>query len=64
MRIHVAEDGAPSAPALLLLHGWPECWAAFARVMELLAGDAHVVAIDLPGVGGSEALRRFMQLGG
>ena len=51
--LHVAEAGETGAPAMLLLHGWPESWAAFEGVMEALQGDAHVVAIDLPGIGAS-----------
>ncbi len=51
--VHVVEGGAPGAPAVLFLHGWPESWAAFERIMDLLRDRAHVVAIDLPGIGGS-----------
>ncbi|MGB5850831.1 MAG: alpha/beta hydrolase [Rhodanobacter sp.] len=54
MTLHVAEAGDPgAATCLLCLHGWPESWAAFEPVMTLLHGEAHVVAIDLPGIGGS-----------
>jgi pimeloyl-ACP methyl ester carboxylesterase len=52
--IHVVEGGAMDKPAVLFLHGWPECWVAFEQVMDGLVADAHVVAIDLPGVGGSD----------
>src|SRR5829696_7987199 len=51
--IHVAEAGAPGRPAVLFLHGWPESSAAFERVMLLLGDRAHLVAMDLPGIGGS-----------
>jgi pimeloyl-ACP methyl ester carboxylesterase len=51
--VHAVEGGPTEAPTILFLHGWPQCWAEFERVMELLAPDAHVVAIDLPGIGGS-----------
>ncbi|HVI59849.1 MAG TPA: alpha/beta hydrolase [Luteimonas sp.] len=52
--LHVAEAGDPAAATrLLCLHGWPESWAAFEAVMGLLQDRAHVVAIDLPGIGGS-----------
>jgi pimeloyl-ACP methyl ester carboxylesterase len=51
--IHVVEGGAADKPAVVFLHGWPQCWAAFERVMILLAPDARAVAIDLPGIGGS-----------
>jgi len=41
-------------PAVLFLHGWPESWATFEQIMRPLGQQAHVVAIDLPGVGASE----------
>jgi pimeloyl-ACP methyl ester carboxylesterase len=53
LSIHVVEVGPPDKPAVLLVHGWPESSAAFEQVMALLSGKAHVVAMDLPGIGGS-----------
>lgn len=41
-------------PALVLLHGWPETWRAWSRVMPALARTHTVVAVDLRGLGGSE----------
>lgn len=38
----------------MFLHGWAENWAAFDQVMIPLSEDAHVVAMDLPGIGSSE----------
>ena len=55
LEVHVVEGGSTDDPSILFLHGWPQDASAFARVMEALAGEAHVVAIDLPGVGGSAA---------
>jgi pimeloyl-ACP methyl ester carboxylesterase len=52
--IHVVEGGAANKPTVLFLHGWPESWATFEQVMSPLSTEAHVVAIDLPGVGASE----------
>lgn len=51
--IHLVESGAADKPAILFLHGWPECWVTFEWVMAGLITEARVVAIDLPGVGGS-----------
>jgi pimeloyl-ACP methyl ester carboxylesterase len=51
--VHVVEGGPTDAPSVLFLHGWPQDASAFERVMTALADEAHVVAIDLPGVGGS-----------
>ncbi|NDE46557.1 MAG: alpha/beta fold hydrolase, partial [Betaproteobacteria bacterium] len=49
MKLHVATCGDSSKPILVLLHGFPEFWAAWADVMPLLATDFHVIAPDLRG---------------
>jgi pimeloyl-ACP methyl ester carboxylesterase len=51
--IHTVTAGPPDAPALVLLHGWPESWATWRELISLAAPTHRVVAIDLPGVGGS-----------
>src|SRR3984957_6003838 len=51
--IHAVTAGPAGAPALLLLHGWPESWATWRELIPLAARSHRVVAIDLPGVGGS-----------
>lgn len=51
--IHVVEGGMTDAPAVFFLHSWPEDWSEFEQVMLRLHDRAHVVAIDLPGIGGS-----------
>jgi pimeloyl-ACP methyl ester carboxylesterase len=53
MSLHVAELGDQRARPVVLLHGWPQCWAEWRQVMELAAGEFRTVAIDLPGVGQS-----------
>ena len=50
------EGGDPSAPALLLLHGFPSSSAQYDQLMQRLAGSAHVIAPDYPGFGRSPAL--------
>jgi len=55
--IHTVTAGPADAPALLLLHGWPECWATWREIIPLAAASHRVVAIDLPGVGGSSVGR-------
>jgi len=49
MRLHVACCGRKENPLLVLLHGFPEYWAAWSEVMPLLADDFHVLAPDLRG---------------
>jgi pimeloyl-ACP methyl ester carboxylesterase len=51
--IHTVTAGPPDAPGLLLLHGWPESWATWRELIPLAARAHRVVAIDLPGIGGS-----------
>ena len=50
---HLAEAGPSEKPTVVLLHGWPQSWAAFSRVMLSLRTEAHTIALDLPGIGGS-----------
>nr|WP_191910087.1 alpha/beta hydrolase [Microbispora cellulosiformans] len=53
LSVHVAEAGDPHGPPYLFLHGWPESWSTWEGVMERAAGTARVIAVDLPGIGGS-----------
>ena len=58
LKIFYREAGADTAPALLLLHGFPTSSHMFRNVIPALADDYHVVAPDLPGFGFSEAPER------
>lgn len=49
VRLHYARAGTPGATPLLLLHGFPEYWAAWEDVLPLLAEDFDAVAPDLRG---------------
>ena len=44
-----------AGPAIILLHGFPEDWYAYHRLMPRLAKQFTVVAVDLRGIGGSTA---------
>lgn len=50
--------GAPTRPAVLLLHGFPQSARAFRDVLSGLSRAAFVVAPDLPGFGESDPLPR------
>src|ERR1700722_12523073 len=53
--LHYVRGG--TGPAVILLHGFPEDWYAYHRIMPLLAKQFTVVAVDLRGIGGSAATR-------
>ena len=49
--LHVVTAGA--GIPVVLLHGWPQTWHEWRRVIPLLAGRFRVVVPDLPGLGDS-----------
>jgi pimeloyl-ACP methyl ester carboxylesterase len=51
--LHYVRGGA--GPAVILLHGFPQDWYAFHKVMPRLAKKFTVIAVDLRGIGGSAA---------
>jgi pimeloyl-ACP methyl ester carboxylesterase len=51
--IHYVRGG--TGPALILVHGFPEDWYEFHRIMPRLAKQFRVVAADLRGIGDSTA---------
>jgi pimeloyl-ACP methyl ester carboxylesterase len=53
IRIHYVVGG--HGPALVLLHGWPETWRAWTGIMPQLAQNHTVIAVDLRGLGDSQA---------
>jgi pimeloyl-ACP methyl ester esterase len=56
-RLHVVEEGAGEAPALLLLHGWAMSEAALAPLARRLARTRRTVRYDLRGHGRSAPAR-------
>ncbi len=53
LRVHIAEAG--SGPPLLLLHGWPQHWYAWRKLIPLLAGSRRLICPDLRGFGWTDA---------
>src|SRR4029450_932317 len=51
VRVFYRAAGAPSAPVVLLLHGFPPSSFMFRELIPRLAGDYRVIAPDLPGFG-------------
>jgi pimeloyl-ACP methyl ester carboxylesterase len=54
-KIFYREAGSKTAPAILLLHGFPTSSHMFRNLIPALADRYHVVAPDLPGFGFSDA---------
>src|SRR5262249_24012306 len=52
-RVELFVRHAGRGPALLLLHGYPQCHVAWHKVAPILAEDFTVVVPDLPGYGDS-----------
>lgn len=52
-RLHVAEVG--EGPPVVLLHGWPQHWWIWRKVIPELAAERRVICPDLRGFGWSEA---------
>ena len=55
LRTHVALAGPEEAPAVMLVHGWPQHWWAWRRVIPTLAENHRVIVPDLRGFGWTEA---------
>lgn len=56
VRLHYVTAGQPpgsGADTVVLLHGWPQTWYCWRRVIPLLEADFHIVAPDLRGLGDS-----------
>ena len=54
LKVFYRSAGDPSAPVVLLLHGFPSASHMFRDLIQELASKYHVVAPDLPGFGMTE----------
>ena len=54
VRLHYAQQGPQSGPAIILLHGYSDSSLSFSRVMPLLPRELRVIALDLRGHGDSD----------
>jgi pimeloyl-ACP methyl ester carboxylesterase len=52
--LHYAETGNPEGQPVVFLHGWPDSWFSFSRVMPLLPTDIRALAVDQRGFGDSD----------
>ena len=53
-RLHYATQGDADGAPVVLLHGWPDSWFSFSRVLPLLSPRLRVVVPDQRGFGDSE----------
>lgn len=53
--LHVVEAGDPDNPAILFLHGFPDCHDLWLPHMRALSNDFHVISFDMRGAGKSTA---------
>ncbi|RKE22836.1 alpha/beta fold hydrolase [Streptomyces sp. TLI_171] len=58
VRLHVAEAGRSDGEPVVLLHGFPQHWYAWRRVVPLLADRYRLICPDLRGFGWSQAPAR------
>ncbi|HEX4914777.1 MAG TPA: alpha/beta hydrolase, partial [Vicinamibacterales bacterium] len=54
LRIHYAECGDVRGTPVVFVHGWPDSWFSFSRVLPLLPATMRLVAFDQRGFGESD----------
>ena len=54
IRVHYAEQGDVDGAPVVFLHGWPDSWFSFSRVLEYLPPRIHAFVFDQRGFGDSE----------
>ena len=53
-RIHYAECGDARGTPVVFVHGWPDSWFSFSRVLPLLPATLRLIALDQRGFGESD----------
>jgi pimeloyl-ACP methyl ester carboxylesterase len=53
-RLHYVESGSSDGAPIVFLHGWPDSWFTFSRVLPLLPPHLRVLAVDQRGFGDSD----------
>ena len=53
-RLHYREQGGPDGDPVVFLHGWPDSWFSFSRVLPLLSPRVRAFVLDQRGFGDSE----------
>jgi pimeloyl-ACP methyl ester carboxylesterase len=52
--LRYAEAGKPEGQPVVFLHGWPDSWFSFSRVLTALPDDIRAIAVDQRGFGDSD----------
>lgn len=52
-QIHVHEEGKPTGPVVLMIHGWSSSWFAMSPLFPQFSRRYRCLAVDLPGYGQS-----------
>lgn len=53
-RLHYVEQGNLSGEPIVFVHGWPDSWFSYSRILPLLAPTDHAYVIDQRGFGDSD----------
>ncbi|WP_157117853.1 alpha/beta fold hydrolase [Oceanicoccus sagamiensis] len=61
-QIHYREAGNSDLPSLVMFHQVPSTSAMYEVLMERLANQFHIIAPDMPGFGGSDALNEAVTI--
>jgi len=51
--LHIVQAGMEHSESVVFVHGWPEDWTEWQGIIPMASQRYRVVALDLPGVGGS-----------
>jgi pimeloyl-ACP methyl ester carboxylesterase len=54
LRIHYVESGNARGTPVVFVHGWPDSWFSFSRVLPLLPATLRAIAFDQRGFGESD----------
>lgn len=54
VRLHYAEQGDPSGPVVLMLHGFSDSWFSYSRVLSVMDRKYHIYILDQRGHGKSD----------
>lgn len=59
VRMHYRDDGDPSKPVVMLVHGYGDSFLSWEGWIDKLSPDFHVITIDLPGHGLTRAPKGY-----